>query len=333
MILNTFTFPVGIRLFNRPDYAEQLLSSLSHQTMTLDGSLVYCIIDSYIGSKSEKNDQPDNTQEVEHLVKKHFPKATVIKPESNIGLAKALHLLQTTLFETTQTDWALFFEDDLVLEPEYLEQINHLIHLSNGIPEITKVGVFQLRTGYIKHPPTKNRKDFFLGEGTKAFAERRSYFELRKQLTEVYLSALGDVQYSQRDHVRIYTAMALHGVFAITTYNDAIHDRLAAYFKKLHVVTAISFARDIGSEGENNLRHPKVALNHTTSKELLQYRESDLSDLLPNLKQEQEVLERALFNDFYRQFMSVSRGRYALQFVITRGLEKILAVIKNIFRR
>ena len=326
-------WPIGIRLFNRPDYAEKLFQSLANQSLEIDSATVFCIIDGYQGSKAQKSGSPDNTGVVKNLVLKHFPHATVLKQENNIGLAKSLHILQTAVFEKTHADWALFFEDDLVLDPTYLEQINHLIEISHSSHEVVKVGAFQLRTGYIKNPPDSNRKDYFLGEGTKACAERRSYFELRTPLTETYLKALEGRQYSDRDHVKIYTEMAMQGVFSFVTYNDAMHDRMAAHFKKLHVVTSLPFADDIGSQGENNLRHPRVKLPHSSAAELLTYSENDFTQLIPALKLERDQLERVQFNNFYQQFMAVSRGRYALQFVITRGFEKIKAVTKNLFRK
>ena len=331
--METLQWPIGIRLFNRPDYAEKLFQSLINQSLKIDGSLIYCIIDGFIGSKAEKNNQQDRTNQVEQLVKRYFPSATILKQEKNVGLAESLHILQSRIFETHDTEWALFFEDDLLLDLDYLQQINHLIRIATPAEDVVKVGVFQLRTGYVKVPPASGRKDFFLGEGTKACAERRSYFYQRKELTEKYLNALSGRQYSDRDHVRIYTEMAMQGVFAFVTYNDAIHDRIAAYFHKLHVVTSLSFAQDIGTKGENNLRHPRVKLPHSNADQLLSYTSDEFQNMLPALREERNDLERNQFHDFYQQFMAVSRGRYALQFVITRGFEKIRAVLKGFVQR
>ena len=326
-------WPIGIRLFNRPDYAKRLLESLASQTFNIDGGLVFCFIDGFNGSKAQKSNEPDHTKEVAQLVRQFFPNATIVQSPTNVGLAHALFELQSLVFTSTEAQWGLFFEDDLVLDSMYLEQLCHLIEISAPFSQIAKLGVFQLRTGYIKHPPKSDRKDIFLGEGTKAFAERHSYFLKRQVLTEVYLDALAGKQYSERDHVKIYSEMAMHGVFAFTTYNDAIQDRILAHFNELHVVTSKNFATDIGVSGENNLRHPSVKLNFSSPEALLRYTSSDIADLLPEFELERTQLERALFNDFYKQFMAVSRGRYALQFVVTRGFEKLQAIARQLFRK
>ena len=215
-------------------------------------------IDGYQGSLDQAAGRPDRTTEVSNLVKHHFPEAHVHHYEMNHGIAEVNFALQNDTYTRTSAEWSLFFEEDIVLDKTYIEALHHLIVLSQNIEEVVKVAIGQLNLGYITMPAEKTRSKFYLGQGTKAFAERRSYFLERKHLTEIYLQTISGRQYSNRDESEVFAALAEHGIFTIMGNNDVVHDRITAAMKRLHISSPESLFMDIGVKGETNFVHPEI---------------------------------------------------------------------------
>ena len=105
-----FSFPVGVQLFNRPEYAEKVLISLSEQSLALDPNRLFIFIDGFKGSIYESRGSIDKTQEVEDLAKAIFPSATVLRFEENCGIADLHNRLQERVFASNDP-WAAFFEE------------------------------------------------------------------------------------------------------------------------------------------------------------------------------------------------------------------------------
>jgi hypothetical protein len=67
-----FPYPIGILLFNSPDYSEIVLRSLSVQDIKVDPSRVVITVDGYFNSKDEAVGKNNQVDQVVKLLKNTF---------------------------------------------------------------------------------------------------------------------------------------------------------------------------------------------------------------------------------------------------------------------
>ena len=315
--------PIGIRLFNRPDYTELFLQSLVKQTVKLNGERIICFVDGYPKSTDYHLKVPDRTNEVLALVNQYLPSATVIHPDVNVGLAQALYTLQSQVFDLPNSEWGIFLEDDLVLDDDYLEIIAHLTKISSHIPDVVKVSACQTHTGYFKNPPNSSRKNFFLGEGTKAIAERRDYFLERRPMTERYLTSLEGVAYRHRDRAKVFSVLAQSGIVNVMGNNDGVQDQMIAYFGRLHIVTDQEKLTDIGLVGESHFVIPQVPVPHAGESDILSLTTADLEQELLALRDELRTIQDTYFQELWQVFRRAESIKHTVTFLTKKSLVKV----------
>lgn len=315
------TWPIGVRLFNRPECAQKLLQSLKQQTLEISPQSIFFIVDGYAGSLDEQRGKPDQTGHVGDLIRSAFPGAYIEQCSKNIGIGQTAFALQAKVFAEQDAQWAIFLEEDIVLAPEYLQALHHMIDLADDFPEVVKVAANQTNLNYINLPPKSDRQNFYLGQGTKAFAERRSYFSERKHLTEIYLRTIAGRQYSDRDESEVFATLAEHGIFTIMGNNDVVHDRIAAAMKKLHIASPKSLLQDVGTEGETNFVLPEIRVPGWDTANVFQTTHEDLLQALPHLQAEAQTFEYKFFKDFWSGYMVSKSGRLAMNVLISKALK------------
>jgi hypothetical protein len=275
-------------------------------------------IDGYQGSLDHEAGRPDRTGQVSDLVTSYFPQAQVHRYERNHGIAEVNFALQNDTYSDSSFEWSLFFEEDIVLHETYVEGLHHMIGVAQDVEEVVKVAIGQLHLGYILAPADKTRSQFYLSHGTKAFAERRSFFLERKHLTEIYLRTIAGRQYSNRDESEVFAALAEHGLFTTMGNNDVVHDRITSAMKRLHISSPESLFTDVGIEGETNFVHPEIAVPDLTTANVFHTTQEDLRQALPHLQAEAHAFEYRFFKDFWGGYMVSKSGRLAFNVLIKK---------------
>ena len=319
------TWPVGIRLFNRPDYTRKFLESLKTQTVAIDPKRTICFIDGYPKSSDYFLKVPDRTQEVADIVQEYLPEARVIRVERNVGLAKALYTLQDEVFTFERSNWGIFLEDDLILDDTYIEVLEHLIGLAAVSDKIVKVAACQFHLGYQKLPPAPERKNFFIGQGTQAFAEKKTYFQERSSVTTNYLEALNGSSYLHKNREQVFASLAAHGIFNFMGNNDGALDQMIGLFNKLHVVAGKQLLQDIGIQGETSFRYPEIQIPDMRSAIPLATTSNDLTSALPYLEREFAALQRQYFSDIWQVYRRADSVQHTIKFIAQRSLQRLQA--------
>jgi hypothetical protein len=169
-----FPFPVGVLLFNRPEYAEKTLRGLADQTLPVAGKRVVIVIDGYPGSKAQKSGQPDRTAEVEGIARAVFPDAHISISPHNVGIAHAFDLLEKALRDCDpKAEWYGFFEEDYVPNSTYLATIAALATQSAQSPRIAAVSA----TGEIFGEVTRGADSVYPLSRLWAFLMRASHLD------------------------------------------------------------------------------------------------------------------------------------------------------------
>jgi len=329
-----FAYPVGVQLFNRPEYAEMVLRSLKGQSFPIDQARLYIYIDGFKGSIYETKGALDKTKQVEELAREIFPGANVVRFENNCGIADLHNKLQEATFARDDL-WAAFFEEDLILDPNYLKELSELIEIVDDSEAVVKVACFQIINSLFHLP--RGHNGFYPGRGTKAFAERKSFYlekapilkyfvELQKR-TDLPKPKVSKRNPFPRDAARL--SLLAHPKrlgFLLTHFNkDAVSDVFLQTRGKLHVVSKPTMAIDIGLEGVHNSVQVnlQVPQNHKNSIQSLEMRSTEFHNSLEQIRIEAEnemvTIHRNILDGY---FLSLS-GKAMLKKVTQKSLMRV----------
>ena len=324
--------PIGVRLFNRPDHAESLLKSLLRQTRQIQPSQVTAVIDAYEGSRDQQLGRPDKTKEVRQVLLHAFPGCHIIDYPKNVGLARANFDLQKSVFSKPNSDWAVFIEEDITLDPTFLETISMLIARCDTYDDIVKISTDHISLNYLWHKLDHNRLPLYLGQGTKAIAERKTYFEQRASLTEIYLETISGRAYSNRDEANVFITLAQHGIFTVMGNNDVVHDRMLMRFGKLHVSGNMNMALDDGVTGETDFVHPDFPHIPFTRLSASDISEQALAETLEAIRDDVYRFERRFFRDIWNAYLVSTSGVRSIQVLLGKLSKTLRKLLPRRFR-
>ncbi len=310
--LQTFSFPIGIQLFNRPEYAERILISLHNQSISIDQSRLFIYIDGFRGSIYASEGRVDRTREVEALAKSVFPNSVIVRFEVNLGIAELHNRLQERAFSHGD-EWAAFFEEDLVLDKFYLKELFDLINVIDGTDEVVRVACFQILPS-LYHLP-RGYDGFYPGRGTQAFAERRSFFIEKQEIIHLFIELirknLGKRAQFKDNHVA--AIMAMHGHFLPYLQHDSLIESFIFQKRKLHVVTKPSLVKDIGISGIHNYITPVLSNPEPQriNSESTDARKQSFQNELPAIRAESELHMQSILQELFDSFY-LSKSRRAM---------------------
>jgi hypothetical protein len=131
---------VAIFSFNRPNYFDQVLSSLEKNTY-LEGLDFYLFQDGAINKFSGRvaADEEDIQACVHRWESSSLPNKQLILNEWNVGMC--INWLEATslLFDSIAYDQVLFFEDDLVVNRNYVRSLRILLDQFRGTKKVAAV--------------------------------------------------------------------------------------------------------------------------------------------------------------------------------------------------
>jgi len=227
--MNTFDYPIGVLMFNRPHLAKFVLKSLRNSSIPINEELLVFHLDGYSGSKFEMQLERDRTREVEVLVKKSFPKSHIIKQEKNIGIARSFFVVMDYIFNKFESDFAIFQEEDTFLAPHYFQLMASILY---EIKDSTWVGAISINNQDHYQSITNN---FVIPTyGTREMAFSRQVFLDSKDIYQTYLDSLGD-SYRSKNLEVVNRALAKFGIQSRSPMQDVFQHELLRWHKKLHL--------------------------------------------------------------------------------------------------
>jgi hypothetical protein len=243
----TFPHPIGLMLFNRFEYSEQVLMSLSAQTLPVDQSKLYISIDGYAGSKAELQSKPDNTHAIEELAREIFPNATIRRGEVNTFPESLRYLEDSMLASHPDATWLGCFEEDYVLSPKYLAIVAQMSSAAEPFDDIAIVAA----TGETLDPDKRDLEGIFPIGHLWAYLVRVAHVRERRDDLQIFREHMSGKPYSDRDKSALALVMASRGVFPVGVGNDHHRLNLAFKFNRIGVTTGLSYGEYIGAEGEH----------------------------------------------------------------------------------
>lgn len=241
-----FPHPIGILLFNSPDYSEIVLRSLSSQDINVDPSRVVITVDGYINSKDEAVGKNNQVDQVITIAKKYFPNSKIVHNKTNQGIAKQFQFLENELFNFPNSEWALFLEHDFELFPNYLRGIDTIVRATNQFDEVVQVDC----TGDTHIPLSRGFNSVYPTKHHWAFALKKSHYIERNCIVSEYVDSIL-TSYYPRDWQKINNALQRHSVYPLGATQDYVKWAIRNKMGKLAVTSGLHMGRYIGVEGEH----------------------------------------------------------------------------------
>jgi hypothetical protein len=247
--VNQFQYPVGLALFNRPTYHEILLKSLSDQTVGIGAAPVIVHADSYEESYDQKIGRPDFTGLTADLIDLFLiPRgAIVLKPETNLGIARALTRLEDALFDCGDHQWVLVIEGDMILAPIALDVIGRTIAEAEKFSRISIINF-----DYRDWGDTSSKYPYARGHGTRIYALRRSHYLERRAAVESFNRLLDSKSYQELTYEEVLETLARHRIYPSNKLQDALRTATSVRFHKHQIAPKVRIAHHIGHYGHSN---------------------------------------------------------------------------------
>jgi hypothetical protein len=241
-----FPYPIGILLFNSPDYSEIVLRSLSAQDIKVDPSRVVITVDGYFNSKDEAVGKNNQVDQVVKIAKKYFPNSKIVYHKNNLGIAKQFQFLENELFNFPNSEWALFLEHDFELFPNYLRGIDTLVKVTNQFDEVVQVDC----TGGSAMALSRGDNSVYPAGHHWAFALKKSHYLERNFIVSEYIDSIPN-SYYLRDWQKINRTLQRHSLYPLGSDIDHVTAAIRNKMDKLALTSGSRMGRYIGVEGEH----------------------------------------------------------------------------------
>jgi hypothetical protein len=234
--------------FNRPDYLMQVLQSLKGQTISVDESRLYLFQD---GAKSRFREERADDSLQDECVKcflETFPIGKVLQSPINLGIALNFDRAERLFFEELKVECGLFFEDDLVLSPYYLETLLQLADFAMNEPLVAYAAAYGDHTASLSTQRVRSAQIVPMLHKWGFALTRRQW--LRQQtIVDGYLAIVREKEYGQRDHAQIESYFESYGFRLNATSQDGAKDLASLVLGTTKLMCLPCFGKYIGREG------------------------------------------------------------------------------------
>lgn len=260
------TWPIAVISFARPDFLEPVLASLRAQLgvdwpkqkviLFQDGA-----VNAYSGVRKAEDHLIDRCVE---LFRAYFPEGQIVQSEQNIGVCENFLRAEKHLFEDLKTDCAYFFEDDLVLAPQYLQVMDRLAAAALESRFVGYFAAYGHRTASLetqhKNARRIERIDHHWGFGLL----RVHWLELHQWLKPYYEFVVGS-DYRHRPTPDILAYYRKQGIPLNVSSQDDVKKIGTYMLGRVSINTFPVLGRYIGSRGEHmtEATFEKLGFQHT----------------------------------------------------------------------
>jgi hypothetical protein len=135
-------YPIAIISFDRPHYLEPVLRSLKAQTQPIAPERIFLFQDGYRSRRGHDLTDPRHIEACVQIFRSIFPESRVLTAPKNLGNALNVGRAEDYVFDTLDAEAGYFFEDDLVLSPDYLTALNAVTALATSNDKIAYVAAY-----------------------------------------------------------------------------------------------------------------------------------------------------------------------------------------------
>lgn len=250
----TDAIPVLLLAFDRPHYLRPVLESLAAQRLERcstsfsfhffqDGA-----VNRYSGIRYAGDGE---IAAVRALIRSHFPRADLAASPDNVGVSEMFERAEDFAFRVLGAPYAIFLEDDMVLDPRYLATMAAIRAATEGCDA---VGYF---AAYGDHRLSPERLGALAGRPQRwrpmehhwAFGLTRAHWEGMGPILAEYRALVHGRDYRRRPNLAVRRLFYERGVPIVATSQDAAKAAATAFLSRVRINVELPLARYIGQSG------------------------------------------------------------------------------------
>lgn len=195
--------PICILAFDRPGYFREVIGSI-REFMTFSGLefAVHLFQDgAYSTFCSRDVADPFLCEENVRIFAEMFPEGVIHRAEENLGVARNFDRAERYAFDDLGAPFALFFEDDMVVDKYYLIAMNEL---GNYALREERIGLFSAYGSSVMNPleeQHRNHKLLAQINHNWAFELTKTFWKKRQPFVDKYLEIVGKFDYREKHKV------------------------------------------------------------------------------------------------------------------------------------
>lgn len=239
--------------FNRPNYLRQVLTSIKNQTLYDDVPL-HIFQDGAVNKFSGNRYAEDkDIKESIRVIKELAPEATLHISEKNIGILLNFKRAEDLLYRDMEYDQLFFFEDDLVLNPEYYEVLFQMLDKYRDYD----IGTVDATGHHCEsHLSQEQNSSLVIPAGHQwGYALTRDKWEIREQYMQWYYDIMLEMDYRQRPNNLIFQIEKERNYNKTVSGIDGAKECSYAEANLGRIKTFTTHARYIGVEGLHFREH------------------------------------------------------------------------------
>jgi hypothetical protein len=244
----TCPFPIAIMSFNRPGLLAEVLNSLKSQTIAIDEAKIYLFQDGWQSRFTEELADDSLQNDCVKRFRDIFPGGHVLQSSVNLGIALNLDRAEHLLFEELEAGCGLFFEDDLLLSPHYLDALLQLANFAMAEPLVGYVAAYGDHKAPLESQRASPTKIVRMAHNW-GFALTRRQWLRQREIIDGYLSIVREKEYASRDHKQVETYFASLGFALNGSSQDAAKTVASLVLGTTCLMCFPCFGHYIGTEG------------------------------------------------------------------------------------
>jgi uncharacterized protein (TIGR02444 family) len=243
-------FPIVLLSFNRPVFFERVARSLSEQIdANLPGRPIALFQDGAINKFSGKRRAEDGAIQANlEIFNRYFPSGRSFVADSNLGVALNFERAERHVFEELNQDAALFFEDDLLLSPFYVNTLDQLTEMALRDDRIGYVSAYGIQGPGSERLNRELPRYETLGH-LWGFGLTKRLWQRNRPFVDPYLQLVRNIDYRQRDARAIYRLFSSWGMGCPGTSQDCAKHLACVANGAINLNTSVSLAKYIGAAG------------------------------------------------------------------------------------
>ena len=248
--------PIAMMSFDRPDYLEAVIQTLVRQRGYRNWSPRFYLFQDGARGGSTGIDYADPAQMKASVAvfRKYFPEGEVVDSPFNLGVAHNFDRAERLFFVDNDFECAVFLEDDMLLQPHYMEVLTELVEIALANPHIGLVSAYGLRNDMtIEDQHRLSRELCLMNEHNWAFGITRDCWKRRNEIVTRYLEIIDGLEYRDRKekHPEINALLRSfgRGGKGYLSSQDSIKNMACEVLGLHRVSTHTNNARYIGRKG------------------------------------------------------------------------------------